>query len=660
MGIPLAKLDALKQYTSELRYSKPEKCEKIKEKASQVIEELYQEVRNADLTLEECNQIYAVLEPYAKLDLSKSVSGVAWLTQKVYTAIYGTPKDNLITLLNEKRVDLTAKLIRDEKSRAREEHRLWIQSIVSTSIEQITADSVREKIIAMRTENPRIILSVQDEIDLVKEQLQVEHKNLQALLKVLEKPLFTFDYYLEAASQKEKHVSGAIVLNPAPNMLTKEGVDQLRIQRLYRLENLEAVYQQTLNRPHTQVASKFMEPTSAWYVGTFTNATPYAPFEFEMQQIGQEHGIKVISDVRIAEFTSVEITENEKTDFMLDCEPILASNSRSSLGAFPQDFVDFSRNGEVRIPAMKQSDSESANKFALEENRSMRSTEWKEVFDNLGNQIAIDTLGAPYNNSLSMKAIALASSLQTTPIMNLTYNEGGNTLIGEKNGVPYALIGKDSYVASKFLMERDLGREMTRDEIMMAFAIDYGMPKENIHFIEQPGDFHLDMSMVIVGDTILLNDSEEAQRMFTAEQEEWYTKCCNDYPEHKGFFKNCLAEEAIQSSVRKKLEDVAEKQLRELGFNVVRVPGRFNYNSRVPVMNFFNMVTAETPSGDNIAVMLGCIGDYADNFERTLRQHSNREIDRVYFLDPKSTQECLKMAGGISCRTKIIPRIGEQ
>jgi hypothetical protein len=672
MAIPPDKLDSLKSYKLELSYAKPQRTDEIKEKASKIIAELYTEVQNKDLSLEECNKIYEVIEPFSKVDLSEKVFGVAWLAQSVYSSIWGTPKDNLITYLNEKRVVLMTELINEETFRVNKQHQQWIQSIHDSPSEIFDPNSIREQILAMRAESPRAILSIQDEIDLMKDSLHEQlvepsssqgEKNLQGMLNVLRGPLFTMDYYIDAASQKEKHPTGAIVLNPDPAMLSKEGVDRLRVQRLYRLENLETVYQQSLNRPHSQVAGKWCEPTSAVYVGGFRSEKPCAPFELEMQQIGQENGIKVISDIRIGDATSLEITDKEKTDLMLDCEPILINNGLDSLGAFPQDFVDFSRNGEIRIPTMRQSRSNSAIDFDLEADRVKRSPEWKDVFDRLGEKAILNTLGAPYNNNLSLKAIALASSLKTIPIMNLTYSEGGNVLIGKKGDEPYALIGKDSNVASKFLMEKDLGREVTHDEIMMAFAIDYGILKEDIHFIEQPGDFHLDMSMVIVGDTILLNDSEEAQKMFSAEQQEWYTQTCNQYPAYKSQFTRFLNEEVLQSQVREKLEDVTERELRELGFNVVRVPGRFNYNIKTPVMNFFNMVTAETPSGKNIAVMLGCKGEYAESFEQTLRKYSDREIDNVYFLDEKSTQECLRSEGGISCRTKTIPfvqQIGEK
>jgi hypothetical protein len=68
------------------------------------------------------------------------------------------------------------------------------------------------------------------------------------------------------------------------------------------------------------------------------------------------------------------------------------------------------------------------------------------------------------------------------------------------------------------------------------------------------------------------------------------------------------------------------------------------------------MVTAETPDGQNIIIMLGCVGEYAEYFEKIIRENCDRTIDAIYFLDSKNSQDCLLFGGGISCRTKTIPR----
>ena len=111
-----------------------------------------------------------------------------------------------------------------------------------------------------------------------------------------------------------------------------------------------------------------------------------------------------------------------------------------------------------------------------------------------------------------------------------------------------------------------------------------------------------------------------------------------------------------EASIRNSLEDVTASQLVELGFKVFRVPGKFNFINTVSAMNFFNMVTAETPDGKNIVVFLGCIDkEYEKFFMETMTQYCDRKIDNFYFLDLKASQESLSKFGGIACRTKTIP-----
>lgn len=121
-------------------------------------------------------------------------------------------------------------------------------------------------------------------------------------------------------------------------------------------------------------------------------------------------------------------------------------------------------------------------------------------------------------------------------------------------------------------------------------------------------------------------------------------------------FTNFKQEETQEAPVRKKMEDITESHLKKHGFNVIRVPGRFNFNSRNPSMNFFNMVTAKTPKGKNIAVLLGCENEeYKKYFIELLEKNSDRKIDEFHFLSLEPSKECLIRGGGISCRTKTIP-----
>ncbi|MGC2596187.1 MAG: hypothetical protein WA347_07895 [Rhabdochlamydiaceae bacterium] len=673
MVVPSEKLMHLKEYAAQLSDPQEKNRETIRQAALKIISDLNADLRNKNLQLEEWNEIFQVIQPYTKLDLSEEKGGIINTIKSLFDVFSGSSEnkiDSLVNFVNEKRVQCTKGLFDHERSIAIKEHQQFIHNVIAP-----TRNEIREHIIGIRSQNPRFILSVQDEVMLLRELINTElkkledplsreGKNLQRMLDMLQGGLFAFDNDFEKALMRERHETGAVVLQSQPEALGQAAIEKLRVQRLYRLENLEAVYRYSVSDPNQRVASKCFEPTCGWYVGAFQFNRSYAPFEVEMERIGQEHGIKVVSDIKIDSSQQMYITEDNKTELMLDCESIiiLKEGGNSALGAFAQDFVDFSKNGEIRIPSMQKFEvvetflSYSEVDICIEKDRAKRSGEWNKLIENMQEETPFHYLGIPHRDALSLKAIALASSLDKTPIMNLTYNEGGNTLIGKRGGQSYALIGRDSYAVSKMFMEDDLGREMTHDEVCMAFAIDYGIPKENIYFIEQPGDFHLDMSMTIIGEnTILLNNAEEAQERFAAEQQVWLAEAINDRPEHEHFFTSYVRAEIEQVSARKIMEDVVEQDLTKLGFNVVRVPGRFHYSSHSGAMNLFNMVTAKTPSGENIVVLLGCIGEYGAFFEGVIRAHCDQKIDRIYFLDLESSQDCLIKGGGISCRTKTIP-----
>ncbi|MBS0604864.1 MAG: hypothetical protein JSS60_07495 [Verrucomicrobia bacterium] len=709
MAIPSKQLDFLRDWSIKLKYPSKRNLDPVKKTALKIISDLTTELKNKNLSLEEWNEIYEAVQPYTEIDLSTNVG----IIESVFSYIFRPESivDTLIGFINARRKQQLRALFEEEKLKVTKEHVQLVHKIINSSTPTYDPQEIKDAILSLRTTSPRLILSVQDEIVLLRSILDVHlkiwqakqkslpdvplqgTKNLQTALNFLQGNPFTFSHYIEQASRKNRHETGAVLLQPDPDALSQAAVGKLRIQRLFRLENLEKLYTQSQNAPDQHVASKLFEPTYAWYVGAFWQKENFAPFELEMQKIGEEHGIKVISDIKLAHGNSIEVTEENRTDLMIDCEPILESDishgDASVLGAFSQDFVDFCRNGEIRIPRMAPPGENIELASLLTEDRIKRSEQWREIAANLGKSNLMHFLGTPIENNLSLKAIALASSLNTSPIMNLTYNEGGNALIGKKGDQPYVIIGLDSYAASKTMMEHDLGRKMTHDEVLMAFAIDYGVRKENLYFVEQPGDFHLDMSMAIVGEnTILLNDAVEAQRLFGAEQQSWLTQAISHeealvtqakrelealstkatkgqvesvtnsiamLENYSRIFESQIKEEIEQASVRKKLEDVTENELKRHGFKVIRVPGRFHYTSRVPAMNFFNMVTAETPRGENVAVLLGCTGDYATRFEQGLRQHCDRKIDKIYFLDLKSSQDCLGLGGGISCRTKTIP-----
>ena len=273
----------------------------------------------------------------------------------------------------------------------------------------------------------------------------------------------------------------------------------------------------------------------------------------------------------------------------------------------------------------------------------------------------IGRLGVPWQRKLGKKGLALASALQRDAVINLTYSEGGNVLIGQRtNGTQFIIVGMDSFAVSKALMERDLGHKINEKKVKRAFAIDYGVREDDIFLVEQPGDFHLDMKMAIIGsNTIAVNDSMAAAKAFETDFSKYLRGKSKgpDYVESMQIYNLAKAEQ------EKKLEDETARQLKQMGFNVVRVAGCFDCREEgeLPktIMNFFNMVTATTPQGNKVVIATGMISKkYREAFQSFLQLAEDKTFPLyIYYLDLTDSINSLRARGGISCRTKTIPMV---
>ncbi len=67
-------------------------------------------------------------------------------------------------------------------------------------------------------------------------------------------------------------------------------------------------------------------------------------------------------------------------------------------------------------------------------------------------------------------------------------------------------------------LQKELGRPVHEIEVQRWIGHDLGVTASQVSFVEQPGDFHLDMSMVPLADgKMMVNDSMESY----ANQEKW-------------------------------------------------------------------------------------------------------------------------------------------
>lgn len=446
-------------------------------------------------------------------------------------------------------------------------------------------------------------------------------------------------------SQLEKLAESPTPLAPPAEL----GILSLRDERHFRLEHLSYIYRKMQRTPDQTVKSKYFPATTGWYVGA-CRASGAIPFERSMQRIGEENGIVVVSDC-------TDPTFSRSQNAVLFTHPLDA--------AYPQDFVDFSTE-EVRVPLLQDQAYETRIEDAVREGRLARSDLWTMQSISLpsGEECtiippftSIGWVNQVWEEKQSLKGIALGRAIGAPTLMNLTYSESGNTLLGQRgDGTPYMILGVDSFVVSKALMEEELGRKMNTDEVLLAFAIDYGIRVEEIHIVEQPGDFHLDMNAAIIGpNTIAVNDALQAALDYDSSVEADLRSKGITNPEQIEKTKKELMIKAVQ---KKLFEDKMAADLEERGFKVKRVAGSFYtkmpFAPATQVMNFFNSVTATTPQNRRIIVAMGVTDrEYERRFLEAMSE-DGRPPDQVYFLDHEESKASLVLHGGISCRTKTI------
>lgn len=278
-------------------------------------------------------------------------------------------------------------------------------------------------------------------------------------------------------------------------------------------------------------------------------------------------------------------------------------------------------------------------------------------------------------NQQGMIALGLAKNKPVR--QNLSYIEGGNMLPGTlPNGDGYALVGKDSVAVTKAVLERDLKRPVTERETILALAKDLGMKPQNVHPVEQPGEFHIDMAMALIGPgQALVNDSRAAAE----KQSEWlkdeYRAAKPEKPDAdatklqkkayakklkrwKGPLRDKLNEKLknVRSGVskRKYYENKVVADLKASGLKVIRMGAVFWNPDKPeqPIANFTNCRQGVNEQGQHFFIGLGGPPKAEEWVAQQLLEKLPTGIDRVYFLDRELTQGTLDMWGGIKCRTK--------
>jgi hypothetical protein len=231
----------------------------------------------------------------------------------------------------------------------------------------------------------------------------------------------------------------------------------------------------------------------------------------------------------------------------------------------------------------------------------------------------------------------------------MTYLEGGNHLVGRDGPTTFAIVGRDSVAASRALMARDLDRQVSEQEVLEAIAHDLGVPPNELYPVEQPGEFHLDMSMMLLGPrVVLLNDAIEAARLevewMRADLEKMGALSAADEPLLSAHLDNIRQDAAA----RARMEDRTAADLEASGFTVHRVAGVFPH--WLKKMNLMNMVLATSDQSEQYGVVFGADDRAEAYFAKKLLEEIPGRLQRIHFLSRSVSMP--SGSGGIKCRVK--------
>ena len=206
-------------------------------------------------------------------------------------------------------------------------------------------------------------------------------------------------------------------------------------EREWRFKYLEEIYEVITQDPLQATTTKYFPSAIAIYIG----GNDEIPLELELAKIARNYNIIVISDSTHKRFPA----KNTCT---------LRNTTESIEAPFPQDYLDFNYR-EVCFPVMPDVFDKPLDQYDIAEKLHSIRQDRHSFYRGEKRK----TIGTPFDCGLSKMAIALAKGLCLPASMNLTYNEGGNTLLGNfEDGTPYAIIGQDSFDLTKILIESEL------------------------------------------------------------------------------------------------------------------------------------------------------------------------------------------------------------
>lgn len=412
----------------------------------------------------------------------------------------------------------------------------------------------------------------------------------------------------------------------------------------------------TVNPSHMVMGYTAVDPVSLSFIG-------------QMAEVGSVEGFRILA--RCAPEESPDLQKQLKN--WPSAHNVTVVPSRGLQDVWTEDHGEFTTKGNLILPPLVDERTPfGVDAFLARLDRLMPEVNVAEVAPNVTSHNLQDAMsrypranfsyqGAVGESGTQRGMLGSALALDVPEVkFSVTYIEGGNFLPGTaKDGQPLAFVGRDSIAISQAVLERDLGRKPSESETIERIARDYGLKAGQVHPVEQPADFHVDMAMTWTRPgQVLLNDAMAVLSI----QDQWLQSKRDaevlKNPEQKQELDDRLSAELKvlreKAAHQADLESLSEKDLKAAGVDVYRLPGSFPQTSANEQMNFMNLRQGTNENGEQFAVMLGGTPEAEEMITRKLLQEIPTGYNRIHFLDPKLTVPTLELWGGIKCRTKPV------
>ncbi|NEQ99526.1 MAG: hypothetical protein F6K30_22950 [Cyanothece sp. SIO2G6] len=242
-------------------------------------------------------------------------------------------------------------------------------------------------------------------------------------------------------------------------------------------------------------------------------------------------------------------------------------------------------------------------------------------------------LGIRVNSSQTGQARSRITQAQGQSVGHIrAYVEGGNMITGEdQTGQPIILVGKDAIATTGSLYQ------LTEPEVKQIIQEDFGLDTpEQVISVEQPGQFHLDMGLLFIGNgVVVINDSRAALQ--DAQEMAELAPC------------ETTRVMAAKRQLQCQLEAIATQDLTAARLEVI--PKAL---ANDVMYNFFNGEFVEGGDRCQYYITNGGPKPQEETFTQLMVQEW-RVVNQVLFSPQSIAHKSLQERGGVGCRLKGSP-----